>query len=227
MNPEHTTHAISELLQTLARSGHPCTAGQRAAIMRWAIERSLPTHSLLEALREPSPHPGSVASHAHQAFAAPRTEGFAQDPAPIAHSASADAPWPAPPSGLQPPEPQRAPAIAPAIAQSPSIAPQQPGRSGMMQQAAVLAAATAGGLIARDALYSAGNAVQEQLASLDKPDVLGAVDWNGDGAVDAALIDSNSNGVADLGDSHAIGNSAQAAAEADGSFLDALGELFS
>ena len=97
----------------------------------------------------------------------------------------------------------------------------------MMQQAAVFAAATAGGLMARDALYSAGNAVQDQLASLDKPDVLGTVDGNGDGAVDAALIDGNSNGVADLGDSLAIGDSAQAAAEADGSFLDAIGEMFS
>jgi hypothetical protein len=95
----------------------------------------------------------------------------------------------------------------------------------MMQQAAVFAAATAGGLIARDALYSAGNAVQEQLASLDKPNVLGAVDIDGDGTVEYAMVDSNSNGVAD--DLPMIGESAQAAVEADGSFFDAIGEMFS
>lgn len=91
----------------------------------------------------------------------------------------------------------------------------------------MFAAATAGGLIARDALYSAGNAAREQLASLDKPDVLSTVDVDGDGAVDYALIDSNSNGVADPSDSLAVGDTAQAAAEADGSFLDVLGEFFS
>ena len=87
-----------------------------------------------------------------------------------------------------------------------------------MKQIAVVAAGTAGGLILRDGIYAAANAAHEQLAALDKPDVIFGKDLDHDGVVDFAVTE---------GGGFEIGESAQAAVDADNSILDGLGELFS
>jgi hypothetical protein len=206
MHAESSLSAISQLVRVLAQSGQPLTADQKAAVLRWAVQLSIPTGELLDALRQGAMHessrmgvrqPFQSMQTASGSMTATESETFMQptDPRQAPH------------------HPQQGRHVA---AQAPTAG--QASRPGVMKQIAIAAAGTAGGMMLRDGIYAGANAAQEQLAALDKPDVIGSVDINQDGVVDFAVTE---------GGGYEIGESAQAAVDADNSILDGIGELFS
>lgn len=206
MHAESTLSAISQLIRVLAQSGQPLTAEQRAAVLRWAVQLSIPTGELLNALREGA-MPGSPGMAARQPFYAAQAAAGSMAPMDLGVL-------------MQPADPRQAPQHPQQSRQAAAqaVTAGQPPRPGVVKQIAIAGAGTAGGMMLRDGIYAGANAAQEQLAALDKPDVIGSMDTNQDGAVDFAVTE---------GGGLEIGESAQAAVDADNSILDGIGELFS